>query len=625
MVAMAALLATAAGASAQTFTISLNGSNEDPPNASPATGTGTATLNAATNEITLHVEFSGLLAPQTGAHIHQAPPGVNGPVIIPLPLGSPIDGVFVLSDAQEAECLAGNLYVNVHTTMFPGGEIRGQLTPPPTGACCAAGACSEVTQAECAASGGMYRGDGTTCAQPAICPPAAGQIIPLLMQGDVITDIGAVTLINNLAVNNDGHWIVEVDTDNPDTNADVLLVGDGLPYLREGQALVAPAGASISSFDSVNLNSAGDSGWNFFLDGTGGLSNDSGIFFNDVLVFQEGYISMATAFSPGTPYIGFFETDMNDSNQIFIVASVDDPAIASTVDRALVTVSYDAGAGTFTESVLYKEADILPGQTEGVTDFGTGPHDFAFNDAGQVLFFADLTGDTVVDGVVYRDSTLLAQEGSASPVAGRSYLTLASRGRAMNNNGDWVIKSQLAGDTASDQLIVRNGAKFVQEGDALGAFAPHLLEGFGTVSGPIAINDGGEVLWFADWSDPVTTQDTGLMLNGRLLVQEGVTMINGLTVLSVSSGQDAFVMSPNGRYIVFEATLTNGVSNFNGAFMLALSPCPADWNGDGDANSQDFFDFLSDFFTGDADFNGDGTTNSQDFFDFLAAFFAGCP
>jgi hypothetical protein len=52
--------------------------------------------------------------------------------------------------------------------------------------------------------------------------------------------------------------------------------------------------------------------------------------------------------------------------------------------------------------------------------------------------------------------------------------------------------------------------------------------------------------------------------------------------------------------------------------------CPCDVDGSGDVNSQDFFDFITAFFGGDADFNGSGETNSQDFFDFLACFFGSC-
>ncbi len=129
--AAAALLT--APARAQTFPAFLDGLQETPPNMSPATGFGTVTLlDATTGAISVDLAFSGLLAPQTAAHIHMAPAGVPGPVIVPLPLGTFTAFAATLTPPQVHALQTEGLYFNVHTTMFPGGEIRGQILPEPS-------------------------------------------------------------------------------------------------------------------------------------------------------------------------------------------------------------------------------------------------------------------------------------------------------------------------------------------------------------------------------------------------------------------------------------------------------------------------------------------------------------
>jgi CHRD domain-containing protein len=117
------------------FSATLQGSQEVPPNGSTATGSGTMVLDTDTNMLSYNISFSGLSAPQTAAHFHgPAAPGVNAGVIFGLGLGSPQIGVWNMTDQQEAWLIGGLVYVNVHTTAFPGGEIRGQVLEAPNAA-----------------------------------------------------------------------------------------------------------------------------------------------------------------------------------------------------------------------------------------------------------------------------------------------------------------------------------------------------------------------------------------------------------------------------------------------------------------------------------------------------------
>lgn len=107
----------------------VDGSQENPPNGSASDGLGTVSLNDAETQLTIDVEHT--LATVTAGHIHRAPAGSNGPVVFPLPGGaaSPINAVWNLSASDVADYKAGNLYLNLHSAAFPGGEIRGQIVP----------------------------------------------------------------------------------------------------------------------------------------------------------------------------------------------------------------------------------------------------------------------------------------------------------------------------------------------------------------------------------------------------------------------------------------------------------------------------------------------------------------
>ncbi len=63
---------------------------------------------------------------ETVAHFHNAPPGFPGGIVLGIPVGSPVSGGMTLT-TQITDVLAGNWYVNIHSSNCAGGEIRGQL------------------------------------------------------------------------------------------------------------------------------------------------------------------------------------------------------------------------------------------------------------------------------------------------------------------------------------------------------------------------------------------------------------------------------------------------------------------------------------------------------------------
>jgi len=133
------------------FSAHLTGGQEVPPANTRAQGQANFWLSRDGTELRFRVNVANI-ENVTMAHIHLAPAGVNGPVVAwlypagppaqlipgrshgPLAEGvltaanlvGPLAGSMTLEDLVDA-LRSGNAYVNVHTSQFPGGEVRGQI------------------------------------------------------------------------------------------------------------------------------------------------------------------------------------------------------------------------------------------------------------------------------------------------------------------------------------------------------------------------------------------------------------------------------------------------------------------------------------------------------------------
>ena len=127
------MLAMPAAASAQqTFAASIDNAQVGA-SCLTGTGTGSGSFTLSGSDFDYNILFSGMTGTETVSHVHgPAAPGSDAGVVFGLPLGSPKVGTqMALTAGQIADLQAGLWYVNIHSTLCAGGEIRGQILPDP--------------------------------------------------------------------------------------------------------------------------------------------------------------------------------------------------------------------------------------------------------------------------------------------------------------------------------------------------------------------------------------------------------------------------------------------------------------------------------------------------------------
>ncbi|MFO0875554.1 MAG: CHRD domain-containing protein [Phycisphaerales bacterium] len=137
-VAIAATTLAATSASAEQFTLNMSGAQEVPGPGDPdGVATGTLTIDKTTNTISWNFTYSNIAAP-TLMHIHPGAAGVAGGVLVNLGVATSGGAGTLISQtvttAANVNMILANptgFYVNIHNSPFPGGAIRGQITPVP--------------------------------------------------------------------------------------------------------------------------------------------------------------------------------------------------------------------------------------------------------------------------------------------------------------------------------------------------------------------------------------------------------------------------------------------------------------------------------------------------------------
>jgi hypothetical protein len=133
LVALAVMVPVSAGG--RPLSATLSGAEEVPPADPDGSGAARLTVNPGQGEVCFHVTSTGITLPVVAAHIHPGVAGVVGPpLVFLLPPGmTDADGSFSGCsevDRATAKDILKNpsaYYVNLHTSDFPAGAIRGQL------------------------------------------------------------------------------------------------------------------------------------------------------------------------------------------------------------------------------------------------------------------------------------------------------------------------------------------------------------------------------------------------------------------------------------------------------------------------------------------------------------------
>ena len=331
-----------------------------------------------------------------------------------------------------------------------------------------------------------------------------------------------------------------------------------------------PSGAVFSSFGSPVLNDVGQTVYKGFLRrdlGSVDSTNDSGIWRDSTLLAREG--SRAGGTPSGAVFIFFDNPVLNDAGQT---------AYKGFLRSGSGGVDFTNDSGIWRDSTLLaREGSRAGGTPSGAvfSSFGSP----VLNDVGQTVYKGflrrDLGGvDFTNDSGIWRDSTLLAREGSRAGGTPSGAVFSSFGSPVLNDGGQTAYEGSLrlgsgGVDSTNNSGIWRDSTLLAREGSRAGGTPNGAV--FRSFGSPV-LNDAGQTAYkgfLRSGSGGVdSTNNSGIWITGTngqslLVVQEGDTL-TGRTVSSLSLSENSGGSDGRGRglnnfsQVVYSANFTNG-------------------------------------------------------------------
>lgn len=383
----------------------------------------------------------------------------------------------------------------------------------------------------------------------------------LLADGDLLPGTGTVAGFDEVVITDTGRWAAVTRADPAFDGVDSAIVVDGAVLIDSRDSL--PGFSALSSFESaasMEFDADGALVWipsdELSFNGRRAIYRDlTPIAVDDQLIELDGV-------PVGSTWSSFRVARPDGLGGILAVAGVNPPGFVPGFD-VLVRFAAQAGGG-YAPELLVAPGELLAGAAAPIDGVTASNESFYVDAFGRPLYKASFeTGELAI---VFGDD-IIAVENGPSPLFLFDWGDLFSTPLAANGLGDVAYGGNVETGPFDTQMLVWNGAVVARPGQPIDAIAPFEItdlhfDGFGPSSpNPLRLGPGGALYWPAEWSNPDEGHNSGLFRDYDLVVEEGVTVVEGLRLVDLQPefGRSIlFDVSTSGNRVALWAELEDG-------------------------------------------------------------------